>query len=103
LTRTPMFSKVASRQLRARTPRSLCVFPDSHRRYTTPGLPMPAFAAAVPMSMKKPMRQLAEEIMGDHRSTLVRAPVVPANPQEIEERRVREESSESQRANGSCC
>lgn len=35
---------------------------------------MPAFAAAVPMSMKKPMRQLADEIMGDHRSMLVRAP-----------------------------
>jgi hypothetical protein len=41
---------------------------------TAAGLPMPAFAAAVPMSMAKPLRQLTEEIMGDHRSMLVRRP-----------------------------
>ena len=42
---------------------------------------MPAFAAAVPMSMKKPMRQLADEIMGDHRSMLVRAVTSPTPAQ----------------------
>jgi hypothetical protein len=30
------------------------------------GMPMPACAAAVPMSITKPMAQLAEEIQGDH-------------------------------------
>jgi len=34
------------------------------------GMPMPACAAAVPMSITKPMAQLAEEIQGDHQEML---------------------------------
>jgi len=34
------------------------------------GLPMPAFAVAVPNAVIKPIKQLAEEIMGDHMELL---------------------------------